>query len=513
VLFASGIFASGYFVSFTVAAMPAGTHRFRWTYSKDGSISGGDDTMWVSWALFPSGELANFESGMPAGWTSGGNASWSVVTDPRHSDEGHCFTHAAKPGSIADNQSTWIQTIKTLPAGNFYSYQWVSSEEGFDGLIEEVDLNNDGTIDLTTDFISGIPLVDTGVSYPAAYPESIAVGASTNFDCRSHYSQFGSQIAFVAPSNGSPLNLGIQTTDRTGGNGYDATNYTSGFGGTSSATPLSSGIAGLLLSRNASLTRAQVKSALQNSADKVGPEPYVSGRNDRYGFGRLNASQALLSVTSCASIALSPFVLPNGQTSTPYSQSVVASGGTPSYTYAVTVGSLPPGLTLSSSGLLSGTPTAVGTYSFSIRATDTSNCSGYRAFNMVVATPEPVVGTKLYVVTPCRVIDTRNAVGPYGGPALRNLATRDVQIGGTCGIPTTAKAAVANITTVSPTTTGFLALYPAGTSWPGNSTINYRTGKSRANNAILRLSGTGVTTVLNNGATQHFIIDVTGYFQ
>ncbi len=74
-------------------------------------------------------------------------------------------------------------------------------------------------------------------------------------------------------------------------------------------------------------------------------------------------------------------------------------------------------------------------------------------------------------------------------------------------------AVVANITAVAPSTTGFLALFPAGSTWPGNSTINYRTGKTRANNAILTLSAGGATTVLNAGSTQHFIIDVTGYFQ
>jgi hypothetical protein len=81
-----------------------------------------------------------------------------------------------------------------------------------------------------------------------------------------------------------------------------------------------------------------------------------------------------------------------------------------------------------------------------------------------------------------------------------------------CGVPQTAIAVVANITAVAPASGGFLAFYPTGSAWPGNSTINYRTGKTRANNAILRLSG-GKTTVLNNGSTQNFIVDVTGYFQ
>ena len=55
---------------------------------------------------------------------------------------------------------------------------------------------------------------------------------------------------------------------------------------------------GLILSRNPALTRAQVLQIMQNTADKVGPEAYVSGRNNRYGFGRLNAYQALLATAT-----------------------------------------------------------------------------------------------------------------------------------------------------------------------------------------------------------------------
>jgi subtilisin family serine protease len=162
----------------------------------------------------------------------------------------------------------------------------------------KVDTNNDGTFDFTGNLQSGVPTVLFPVSYPAAYPESIAVGASSNYDCRSLYSQFGPELAFVSPSSGGLYNLRVETTDRTGVAGYDLGSYTqaaglSGFGGTSSATPLASGIAGLILSRNHTLTRTEVLQILQSTADKVGPEPYVSGRNDRYGYGRLNAFAAL----------------------------------------------------------------------------------------------------------------------------------------------------------------------------------------------------------------------------
>ena len=73
------------------------------------------------------------------------------------------------------------------------------------------------------------------------------------------------------------------------------------------------------------------------------------------------------------SLTLSPLTLPNGTQGTAYSQTVTASGGTAPYTYSVTVGALPAGLSLNSStGVISGTPTGSGTSNFTIGATDWS---------------------------------------------------------------------------------------------------------------------------------------------
>ncbi|HYC92972.1 MAG TPA: M12 family metallo-peptidase [Thermoanaerobaculia bacterium] len=124
-----------------------------------------------------------------------------------------------------------------------------------------------------------------------------------------------------------------------------------------------------------------------------------------------------------------------------------------------------------------------------------------------VVTP-PTTSTSLYIVTPCRVVDTRT-----DGGTLASAATRNISFTGTCGIPSGAKAVVANVTAVAPSAAGFLSIYPTDGIWPGNSTISYRAGKTRANNAIIVLASDGRATVLNNGAAQHFIIDVTGYFQ
>lgn len=168
------------------------------------------------------------------------------------------------------------------------------------------------------------------------------------------------------------------------------------------------------------------------------------------------------------------------------------------------------------------TPTAVGnpisaspttTTSYWVRATNACGSVDSATITITVVVA-PTTSAALYNVTPCRVIDTRWPNGPYGGPALPATSTRVIQMTGVCGIPSGAKSVVANVTAVGPTVDGMLALFPTGISWPGTSNISYRTGKTRAANSILTLSGAGQVTIYNGGtAAQHFLIDVTGYFQ
>jgi PKD repeat protein len=88
---------------------------------------------------------------------------------------------------------------------------------------------------------------------------------------------------------------------------------------------------------------------------------------------------------SCPPITLSPpaGALPGGTAYLVYNQTIAASGGTAPYTYTYT-GALPPGLTLSSAGTLSGAATAVGTYTFTVTATDAYGCTSSQAYSVMV---------------------------------------------------------------------------------------------------------------------------------
>jgi hypothetical protein len=131
------------------------------------------------------------------------------------------------------------------------------------------------------------------------------------------------------------------------------------------------------------------------------------------------------------------------------------------------------------------------------------------------ATPTPVPASSFHTLAPCRIVDTRNSPGPLGGPALVAGASRNFPVAGVCGVSPTAKAVSVNLTVVLPTTSGYLTLYPSGLSVPLASTINFRTGIVRANNAVLPLGVSGQIAVfcgMSSGSTD-FLLDVTGYFE
>ncbi|MBI1762506.1 MAG: CSLREA domain-containing protein, partial [Acidobacteria bacterium] len=90
---------------------------------------------------------------------------------------------------------------------------------------------------------------------------------------------------------------------------------------------------------------------------------------------------------TCNTVTVNPSTLPNGTIGVGYTQTLTASGGTAPYTFAVTAGTLPAGLTLASDGSLSGIPTAAGAASFTITASYTTfgiSCTGSRAYTMTI---------------------------------------------------------------------------------------------------------------------------------
>lgn len=87
----------------------------------------------------------------------------------------------------------------------------------------------------------------------------------------------------------------------------------------------------------------------------------------------------------CPTITLSPSTFPRAVVGHVYSRTMTASNGTAPYNFVVLSGGLPPGLSLSSGGVLSGIPTRTGTYQFYIDVKDAYGCFTIRSYNLVVA--------------------------------------------------------------------------------------------------------------------------------
>lgn len=151
----------------------------------------------------------------------------------------------------------------------------------------------------------------------ASYERVLAVAACNDRGRRSVYSDKGDAVFCAFPSNDfgwaeenrpEPLTPGIWTTDVSGAGGYNPDpdtgdvggdpkgNYTNAFGGTSSACPGAAGVAALVLSRNPELRWTEVKDVLRRSCDRIDPADgqwSAEGRSPWYGFGRLNAENAV----------------------------------------------------------------------------------------------------------------------------------------------------------------------------------------------------------------------------
>jgi len=115
---------------------------------------------------------------------------------------------------------------------------------------------------------------------------------------------------------------------------------------------------------------------------------------------------------ACPAITIAPPTVPNGTAGAAYSQTLTASGGTGPYTFSVVSGTLPAGLTLTAGGLLSGTPTTVGTSSITIRATDANGCFAQITYTIVIS----AAGCPVVVISPST---TPN--GTFGVPYSQTL--------------------------------------------------------------------------------------------
>jgi len=151
------------------------------------------------------------------------------------------------------------------------------------------------------------------IAYPSNHNKVIAIGAASPTGQRKSPSSsdgetwWGSNYGVGTQDNQNTVDVMAPTilpaTDITGTGGYDSGNYSMWFNGTSCATPYAAGVAGLIKSKDPSLTPAQVRTAMVSTATDMTIDG-GAGWDIYTGYGMVNANNALLSLIpgmpSCA---------------------------------------------------------------------------------------------------------------------------------------------------------------------------------------------------------------------
>lgn len=235
---------------------------------------------------------------------------------------------------------------------------------------------------LSSSTVSGTPTQSGTFTFTVTATDSASVGSGGPYSVANSYSiTIGAPTITIAPTTLTGATAGVaysQSITASGGVAPYTYTVTAGAlpagltlasGGTLSGTPSAGG--------TFSFTITATDSATGTGAPFTGNRAYAM-------------------TVAAATISISPSTLPSRRAGRSYNETLTASGGNGSYTFAVTAGALPPGLTLSSSGVLSGTATESNTFNFTITATDQSTgtgapYSGSRAYTLSIGDPLPTL--------------------------------------------------------------------------------------------------------------------------
>lgn len=291
--------------------------------------------------LLPGIDFANNDNDpAPGEFTAHGMACAGIIAASHTTDSVAGLSSAS--GMISLNPKVFIRPIKIFndngtssgmkPSGlaAAITYAWSSGAEIlsnswayyrgcpqtgglFDVLneaIEEATVLGRGGLGSVVTFASGngYPAQPT-VLYPGCLPAALSVGAIQLSDLLWNYTSRGVELDIVAPSgNGSGFG-NVWSLDQMNNSGWNPSlmsdcppssndpNYDCRFGGTSGAAPIVAGVASLVLAKNPTLTSQDVYDILRNSAVTHLDWGTITPPNDEYGYGRVDAFRAVLSIS------------------------------------------------------------------------------------------------------------------------------------------------------------------------------------------------------------------------
>ena len=345
---ASGSIGYRNFPSFTFSPVPAMRTR-PYSYTQVPSNQWHSGSFSIASGSLPTGISFNGITGEFSG----------TPTDTSHGPRTITLRFVDAAGNISDSEATLAYADNlvisgTLPGGQqgvAYSSSALSASGGHGGNVWSIasgSLPSGLSLNSSTGEVAGTPTVSGTFSFTVRVTDG---------------------AGFTADSPQSiSLASGVSVSGSYTGSGTSGAAYSSSGVSASGGTPpytwtVNSGSLPPGLSLNSST------GALTGTPTTPGSYSFTVRATDSVGGFANSASQ---SITIGAAVSVSGSYTGSGTSGAAYSSSgVSASGGTPPYTWTVNSGSLPPGLSLNSStGALTGTPTTPGSYSFTVRATD-----------------------------------------------------------------------------------------------------------------------------------------------
>ncbi|WP_349961798.1 putative Ig domain-containing protein [Rhizobium sp. ZPR3] len=351
-------------IAVSPSSLPSGTAEAAYSQTITASGGTGSYNYSLTSGFLPAG-IALSSSGVLSGTpTAAGTFNFTITATDSSTGTGP-FT-GSRAYTLTISAPTISITPSTLPAGTAgtaYS-QTLAASGGIGGYSYSLTTGNlpPGVALSSGGVLSGIPTTGGTFNFTLTATDSHAFTGSQAYSIT-----IGTPTITIAPATlpagtaGTAYNQTLTASGGAGGYSYSLT--------TGSLPP------GVALSSGGVLSGTPTAGGTFNFTVKATDSLTFSG------------SQAYSITIGAPTITITPATLPAGTAGTAYSQTLTASGGTGGYTYSLTTGTLPAGVALSSGGVLSGTPTAGGTFNFTVKATDSLTFSGSQAYSITIGAP------------------------------------------------------------------------------------------------------------------------------
>lgn len=365
-------------LSLAPATLPGGTRTF--AYSATITASGGTApyTYAVSAGALPGGLTLTGTGALSGTPTAAGSFNFTVSATDSTTGTGPSTAARAYTVTVADAAPVANNVSQTVAYGSSSNTVALSISGGAATSVAIATAASHGTATATGTSIQYTPTA--GYAGPDSFTYTATNGSGTSAPATVTLTVSPPTIA-VTPAG--PLGATV-------GNAYSQT-FTWGGG----AAPYT-GIQVLNLPAGLSVTATTTTTATVSGTPTAAGtfSLNLSATDSSSGTGPFSGGGTVVLTVGAPSITVAPATLPSAQAYTAYSQALTASGGSAPHTFAVTAGALPPGLALSSAGVLSGTAGATGTYNFTVTASDSSATpyTGSRAYTLTVVQSKSFTG-------------------------------------------------------------------------------------------------------------------------